>query len=89
MKQETTYSALAAALLAIALVGCQKQEEVVPPPETQAPAAEAPAPSAPMYDTQPGGTMSGPDATMPPADSTMPSDSTSPSEPGTGTTPSQ
>lgn len=43
MKQAITHSALIAALLGLALAGCQKKEEI---PAPEMPASEAPAPEA-------------------------------------------
>jgi len=88
MNQETRYSALAAALLTVALAGCQKQDEVPAPetaPATEAPAMDAPPPPPPMNDT-PSGTTTPPGTTgdMPPTDSTMPG-SAGDASTGTGT----
>lgn len=43
MKQQIKYSVLIAALLGLALAGCQKKEEI---PAPEMPASEAPAPEA-------------------------------------------
>ena len=57
MKQAITHSALIAALLGLALAGCQKKEE---PPMPEMPGSEAPAPEAmpaepaPMAEPAPG-----------------------------------
>jgi PBP1b-binding outer membrane lipoprotein LpoB len=62
MKQEMKHSVLIAALLALALAGCQKQEEAPAPemPGSEAPAPEVP-PSEPM--SEPG---MAPSESMPP-----------------------
>ena len=76
MKQEIKHSVFIAALLTLALAGCQKKEEA---PAPQAPAAETPAPQAapsapaPMPET--------------PAPGTAPSGSAPPQESAPGTTP--
>jgi len=83
MKQEMKYSVLTAALLALALAGCQKKEEApageMPAPE--APAAEAPAPQAPPPEPAP--------MTETPAPEAAPPESMPPAEPAPGTPPAQ
>jgi PBP1b-binding outer membrane lipoprotein LpoB len=76
MKQETKQSVLVAALLALALAGCQKQEEVPAPQATPEMAPEAPAPEA-----------SEPMMPETPAPEMAPSDSMPTEEPAPGTTP--
>lgn len=66
MKQEIKHSVLIAALLALALAGCQKKEEAPAPemPGSEAPAPQV-APSEPTPMSEPG---TAPSETMPPAE---------------------
>ena len=102
MKNELKYSVLVAALLALGLAGCQRQEEVpapdsdttvvVPPPDSDVPGSEVPAPEAvPEPAPVPPSNMN----EMPPAE-TMPPPESAPGTPGapgemsdTPTTPAQ
>lgn len=100
MKKELKYSALVAALVALGLAGCQKQEEVpapdsdttvvVPPPSSDVPGSEVPAPEA-VPEPLPPSDMNGtpPAETVPPPES-APGTSGAPGEMSdTPTTPAQ
>ena len=85
MKQKMKYSVLIAGLLALGLIGCQKQEEV-PAPIVIEPEAPAPqVPIEPMPEAPPPGMES-----MPPAEPAAPGDMTTPplEEPAPGDMPS-
>jgi hypothetical protein len=85
MKQKMKYSVLIAGLLALGLIGCQKQEEA-PTPIVIEPVAPAPqAPIEPMPEAPPPAMES-----MPPAEPYAPGDMTTPplEEPMPGDMPS-
>ncbi len=72
MKQEVKYSVLVAALLALGLAGCQKQEDVpdttIVVPESTAPSSDVPGAEAPAPEASPPSSMNG----TPPAEDVPP-----------------
>lgn len=72
MKQAITHSALIAALLGLALAGCQKKEEI---PAPEMPASEAPAPEAMQAEPMPAEPMAEPAPAVEPAPRDAPMES--------------
>lgn len=72
MKQTITHSALIAALLGLALAGCQKKEEI---PAPEMPASEAPAPEAMQAEPMPAEPMAEPAPAVEPAPRDAPMES--------------
>lgn len=72
MKQAITHSALIAALLGLALAGCQKKEEI---PAPEMPASEAPAPEAMQAEPMPAEPMAEPAPAVEPAPRNAPMES--------------
>ncbi|HEX7970977.1 MAG TPA: hypothetical protein VF501_01975 [Thiobacillus sp.] len=65
MNQDMKRAALGAALLAVALAGCQKKEETPAPKVTEAPAPQSPTP---MSETPPAPAASPSESMPPPAE---------------------